>query len=119
MNRIELFMPHERLPDTRPAFTHKLKVGGSKAYLTVGIYEDGRPGEVFIKCDKSEYNGWTSALSIVMSLALQHGVPLRDITEKLAHIRFEPSGPTSNPEIPMAASLVDYIARYLETRFEH
>lgn len=110
-------MSRERLPDTRSAATHKFKVGGAKAYLTVGLYADGRPAECFIKCDKSKHNGWTQALGIVISIALQHGVPLRDITGKLAHIRFEPSGPTSNPDIPMASSIVDYMARYLESKF--
>lgn len=106
-----------RLPDTRISITHKFVVGGCKGYLNVGIYEDGSPGELFIKMDKSEFNGWTNTVGILVSLALQSGVDLEAIVNKLAHQRFEPSGPTKNPDIRIATSIVDYVARWLGYRF--
>ena len=107
------------LPDERRALTHHFSIAGQEGYLTVGVYEDGLPGEIFITMAKQ---GWTisglmDAFATVVSLALQHGVPLSVLCEKLSHMRFEPSGWSGNPKIGYAKSLMDYIARWLELRF--
>lgn len=106
-------MTRTRLPETRKAITHKGKVPGVKFYITVGLFDDGRPGELFVKCDKSEYSIWTNSLSLMVSLALQFGVPIDVIVAKLESQRGGPSGPTGNPQIPIATSIVDYIARWM------
>jgi ribonucleoside-diphosphate reductase alpha chain len=108
-----------RLPDERSAFTHKFNVGGHEGYLTVGLYEDGTPGEIFLKMAKegSTISGLMDAFATAISVALQYGVPLKDLVNKFSHMRFEPAGFTGNREIPMAKSLVDYIFRYLATKF--
>jgi ribonucleoside-diphosphate reductase alpha chain len=107
------------LPDERRALTHHFSIAGQEGYLTVGVYEDGVPGEIFITMAKqgSTISGLMDAFATVVSLALQHGVPLRVLCEKLSHMRFEPSGWSGNPKIGYAKSLMDYIARWLELRF--
>ncbi len=108
-----------RLPDERASITHKFNVGGHEGYLTVGLYEDGTPGEIFLRMAKegSTISGLMDAFATAVSLALQYGVPLRDLVDKFSHLRFEPAGFTTNREIPMAKSLVDYIFRYMATKF--
>ena len=109
-----------RLPTDRPAITHKFSIGGTSFYLTVGLYEDGTPGELFIKPSKSgsnAYGGLASVLGITASMALQRGVPLGDLCRKWEHTRYEPLGVTSNKAIPMASSITDYIAKFLRMQF--
>lgn len=108
-----------RLPDERRAITHHFSIGGQEGYLTVGVYEDGSPGEIFVRMAKegSTVSGLMDGLATVVSLALQHGIPLRVLCTKLSHMRFEPSGWTGNPKIGFAKSILDYIARWLELRF--
>jgi ribonucleoside-diphosphate reductase alpha chain len=108
-----------RLPDERRALTHHFSIAGQEGYLTVGVYEDGLPGEIFITMAKqgSTISGLMDAFATVVSLALQHGVPLRVLCEKLSHMRFEPSGWSGNPKIGYANSLMDYIARWLDLKF--
>lgn len=108
-----------KLPDERKAITHKFSVGGHEGYITVGLYDDGQPGEIFLVMAKegSTISGLMDAFATSISLALQYGVPLKDLVEKFSHTRFEPSGFTKNPEIPMAKSLVDYIFRWLGSKF--
>ena len=108
-----------RLPDERASVTHKFSVGGSEGYITVGMYEDGRPGEVFIKMSKegSTLSGVMDGLALTLSIGLQYGVPLRTLVEKLINTRFEPSGFTENPEIRFATSVLDYVGRWLGGRF--
>jgi ribonucleoside-diphosphate reductase alpha chain len=109
----------ERLPDERRALTHHFSVGGHDGYVTVGLYPDGRPGEIFFRVTKegSTVNGLMDSLGISMSMALQHGVPLKDLVRKLAHLRFEPAGATNNPRIRFAKSIPDYVARWLALEF--
>ncbi len=109
----------ERLPDERKAITHHFSVGGHDGYVTVGLYPDGRPGEIFFRVTKegSTVNGLMDSLGISMSMALQHGVPLKDLVRKLAHLRFEPAGATNNPKIRFAKSIPDYVARWLALEF--
>jgi ribonucleoside-diphosphate reductase alpha chain len=109
----------EKLPDARKAITHHFMVGGHDGYVTVGLYPDGRPGELFFRVTKegSTVNGLMDSLGISMSMALQHGVPLKDLVRKLAHMRFEPAGATNNPKIRFAKSIPDYVARWLAVEF--
>ncbi len=109
----------ERLGDERPSITHKFVVGEQEGYLTVGLFEDGRPGEVFIRVSKqgSTVSGLMDTVALLSSMALQYGVPISTLAEKLKNTRFEPSGMTRNPAVPTATSLVDYIFRYMEQRF--
>jgi ribonucleoside-diphosphate reductase alpha chain len=108
-----------RLPDERRAVTHKFQVAGHEGYITVGLYPDGQPGEIFLKMAKegSTVSGLMDTLATMTSIALQYGVPLRDLVSKFAHVRFEPSGFTGNPEVPIAKSIVDYIFRWMGSRF--
>ena len=108
-----------RLPDERRAITHKYQVAGHEGYITVGLYPDGQPGEIFLKMAKegSTVSGLMDTLATMTSLALQYGVPLRDLVSKFTHVRFEPSGFTGNPEVPIAKSIVDYIFRWMGSRF--
>ena len=118
--QVEASKPHRRrLPSERTAVTHKFDIAGHEGYITVGLYPDGQPGEIFLKMAKegSTISGLMDTLATSVSLALQYGVPLRDVVNKFAHVRFEPSGFTGNPEIPIAKSLVDYIFRWLGSRF--
>jgi len=112
--------PHRhRLPATRPSLTHKFSVGGHEGYLTVGQYEDGRPGELFVTMAKegSTVGGMMDTFATAISLCLQYGVPLDALVKKFTHQRFEPSGMTSNRDIPFAKSVVDYIFRWLGLTF--
>ncbi|MER3488156.1 MAG: vitamin B12-dependent ribonucleotide reductase, partial [Chloroflexota bacterium] len=116
----EALKPHRRrLPAERQAVTHKFEIAGHEGYITVGLYPDGQPGEIFLKMAKegSTVSGLMDSFATAISLALQYGVPLRDLVNKFAHVRFEPSGFTGNPEIPIAKSIVDYIFRWLGSRF--
>ncbi len=109
----------ERLPAERHALTHHFEVGGHDGYVTVGLYPDGRVGEIFFRVTKegSTVNGLMDSLGLSMSMALQHGVPLKDLVRKLAHLRFEPAGMTNNPKIRFARSIPDYVARWLALEF--
>jgi ribonucleoside-diphosphate reductase alpha chain len=108
-----------RLPAERRALTHKFQVAGHEGYITVGLYPDGQPGEIFLKMAKegSTVSGLMDTLATMTSIALQYGVPLHDLVSKFAHVRFEPSGFTGNPEVPIAKSTVDYIFRWMGSRF--
>ena len=108
-----------RLPDERRAITHHFSVGGQEGYLTVGVYEDGLPGEIFVRMAKegSTISGLMDSFATVVSLALQHGVPLELLCGKFSHTRFEPSGWTGYPKIGYATSIMDYIFRWMELRF--
>jgi ribonucleoside-diphosphate reductase alpha chain len=108
-----------RLPNDRDSKTHKFNIAGHEGYLTVGLYKDGTPGELFIRIAKegSTVSGLMDSFATAVSLALQHGVPLKLLCDKFSHTRFEPSGFTGNPEIPIAKSIMDYIFRWLELRF--
>jgi ribonucleoside-diphosphate reductase alpha chain len=108
-----------RLPDERLSITHKFSVGGHEGYLTVGLYKDGMPGELFITMAKegSTVSGLMDSFACATSLALQHGVPLKLMCEKFAHTRFEPSGWSGNQDIGYAKSIMDYIFRWLQLRF--
>ncbi len=109
----------ERLPDERRSITHKFRVGDQEGYITVGLYDDGRPGEIFVKINKegSTVSGLMDAVALLTSVTLQYGVPVEDLARKLKNTRFEPYGPTGNPQIPWATSLVDYIFHWLELKF--
>jgi ribonucleoside-diphosphate reductase alpha chain len=116
----EAALPHRRrLPAERSAVTHKFDIAGHEGYITVGLYPDGQPGEIFLKMAKegSTVSGLMDTFATSVSLALQYGVPLKDLVNKFAHVRFEPSGFTGNQEIPIAKSIVDYIFRWLGSRF--
>ncbi len=108
-----------KLPDERRAITHKFSVGGHEGYLTVGLYDDGQPGEIFITMAKegSTVSGLMDSFATAVSLALQYGVPLKVLCDKFSHSRFEPSGWTNNPEIRYAKSVMDYIFRWLAYKF--
>jgi len=108
-----------RLDDERMSITHKFNVGGHEGYITVGLYQDGSPGELFITMAKegSTVSGLMDSFACAVSLALQHGVPLKLLCEKFAHTRFEPSGWTNNTDIGFAKSIMDYIFRWLQLRF--
>lgn len=107
------------LPDERRSITHKFSIAGHEGYITVGMYEDGTPGEIFITMAKegSVISGLMDAFATAISLALQYGVPLEKLVEKFSYTRFQPSGFTNNPQIPVATSIVDYIFRWLGMKF--
>ncbi|HUI26138.1 MAG TPA: vitamin B12-dependent ribonucleotide reductase [Candidatus Kryptonia bacterium] len=114
------FQPvRRRLPQDCRSVRHKFEIAGHEGYIHVGFYEDGTPGEIFIKMAKegSTISGLMDTIATLTSLSLQYGVPLEALVSKFSHVRFEPSGFTKNPEIPMAKSLTDYIFRFLGTRF--
>jgi ribonucleoside-diphosphate reductase alpha chain len=108
-----------KLPDERQAITHKFDIQGHEGYITVGLFEDGQPGEIFLVMAKegSTISGFADAFAQAISYALQYGVPLQALVDKFSHVRFEPSGMTKNPEIRFAKSIVDYIFRWLATKF--
>ncbi|UCE87860.1 MAG: vitamin B12-dependent ribonucleotide reductase [Deltaproteobacteria bacterium] len=108
-----------KLPDERRAVTHKFSIAGHEGYLTVGLYEDGSPGEIFLRMAKegSTVSGLMDTIAIMTSTSLQYGVPLKALVEKFSHTRFEPSGFTNNREIPIAKSITDYVFRFLGQRF--
>jgi ribonucleoside-diphosphate reductase alpha chain len=109
----------EKMPAERASVTHKFSVGGHEGYITVGMYDDGRPGEIFIKMSKegSTLSGVMDGLALTVSIGLQYGVPLKVYVDKLLNTRFEPSGITANPKIRFVSSVLDYIARWLGGRF--
>ncbi len=108
-----------KLPDERQAITHKFDIQGHEGYITVGLFEDGQPGEIFLVMAKegSTISGFADAFAQAISYALQYGVPLQALVDKFSHVRFEPSGMTRNPEIRFAKSIVDYIFRWLASKF--
>ena len=109
-----------KLPDERPSITHKFSIGGHESYLTVGLYPDtGKPGETFITTAKegSTISGLFDTIATLVSMCLQSGMPLKTLVKKFKDMRFEPSGFTNNPQVPMAKSVVDYIFRYLGTKY--
>jgi ribonucleoside-diphosphate reductase alpha chain len=108
-----------KLPDERQAITHKFDVAGHEGYITVGLFEDGTPGEIFLVMAKegSTISGYADAFAQAISYALQYGVPLQALVDKFSHVRFEPSGMTKNPEVRFAKSIVDYIFRWMATKF--
>lgn len=107
------------LPATRDSVTHKFAVDGHEGYLTIGLYPDGTPGELFLKISKegSALSGMCQAFCRAFSLAIQHGLSVREAVTRFKGMRFEPLGTTNNPEIPKAESIVDYVAKYLELHF--
>ena len=108
-----------KLPDERRSITHKLSVAGHEAYVHVGLYEDGSAGELFIKMSKegSTLSGVMDTLALSISMNLQYGVPIEVLCSKLVHTRFEPMGMTTNKEIPMVTSIMDYLGRWLALKF--
>jgi len=108
-----------KLPDERRSITHKFDIAGHEGYITAGMYEDNQPGEIFITMSKegSTISGLMDSFATAISMALQYGVPLRVLVDKFSHMRFEPSGFTKNPDIPMAKSIMDYIFRWLASKF--
>jgi ribonucleoside-diphosphate reductase alpha chain len=110
-----------KLSDERQSVTHKFSIAGHEGYLTVGLYQDGAPGEIFLRMAKegSTISGLMDTIATMTSIALQYGVPLKALVDKFSHTRFEPSGFTNNPEIPLAKSVTDYVFRYLGNRFLH
>jgi len=117
----DLFVRAQRrkLPDERNAVTHKFSIGGNEGYIIVGMYEEGAPGEIFIKMAKegSTLSGFMDGLALSISIGLQYGVPLKALVDKLTNTRFEPSGFTENPAIRYSSSVLDYIARWLGGKF--
>jgi len=108
-----------KLDDTRASITHKFSIGGHEGYITVGLYDEGSPGEIFIRMAKegSTISGLMDSFATAVSLALQYGVPLKFLVDKFSHVRFEPSGWTGNPQIPYAKSIMDYIFRWMGAKF--
>jgi ribonucleoside-diphosphate reductase alpha chain len=108
-----------KLPDERRAITHKFEIAGHEGYITIGLYEDGMPGEIFLVMAKegSTISGFADAFAQAVSYALQYGVPLQVLVDKFSHVRFEPAGMTKNPQIRIAKSIVDYVFRWLATKF--
>jgi ribonucleoside-diphosphate reductase alpha chain len=108
-----------KLPDEREARTHKFSIAGHEGYLTVGLYDDGQPGEIFLRMAKegSTVSGLMDTIATMTSIALQYGVPLKALVDKFSHTRFEPAGFTNNREIPIAKSVMDYVFRFLGNRF--
>ncbi|MGH7931861.1 MAG: vitamin B12-dependent ribonucleotide reductase, partial [Candidatus Binataceae bacterium] len=114
------FRPRRRkLPDERNSITHKFDIAGHEGYITVGMYEDRTPGEIFVSMSKqgSTISGLMDAFATAISYALQYGVPLQFLVDKFAHMRFEPSGFSKNPQIPYAKSIIDYLFRWLASKF--
>jgi len=108
-----------KLPDERQALTHKFSIAGHEGYLTVGLYEDGTPGEIFLRMAKegSTVSGLMDTIAKMTSLTLQYGVPLEKLVDQFSHTRFEPAGFTNNPKIPIAKSVTDYVFRYLGSKY--
>jgi ribonucleoside-diphosphate reductase alpha chain len=108
-----------KLPDERPSITHRFDIAGHEGYITVGLFEDGLPGEIFLVMAKegSTISGFADAFAQAISYALQYGVPLQVLVDKFSHARFEPSGMTRNPEVRFAKSIVDYVFRWMATKF--
>ena len=112
-------LSRRKLPDERHSITHKFDIAGHEGYITVGMYEDGSPGEIFISMSKqgSTISGLMDSFATAISYALQYGVPLQFLVDKFAHMRFEPSGFTKNPNIPYAKSIIDYLFRWMASKF--
>jgi ribonucleoside-diphosphate reductase alpha chain len=108
-----------KLPDERQSITHKFDIAGHEGYITVGLFEDGQPGEIFLVMAKegSTISGFADAFAQAVSYALQYGVPLQALVDKFSHVRFEPSGMTRNPDVRFAKSIVDYIFRWMASKF--
>ena len=108
-----------KLADERQSITHKFSIGGHEGYITVGMYDDGQPGEIFVTMAKegSTISGLVDSFATSVSYCLQYGVPLKFLVDKFGHVRFEPSGWTGNPQIPYAKSIPDYIFRWLAAKF--
>ena len=118
--RVQLNQPiRHRMSDTRMSLTHKFEIAGHEGYITVGLYEDGQPGELFIQMSKegSTIGGLMDTVATLTSMALQYGVPLESLVKKFAYQRFEPSGFTKNPDIRNASSITDYVFRWLGCQF--
>jgi ribonucleoside-diphosphate reductase alpha chain len=115
----ELQPVRRKLPDERKSLTHKFDIAGHEGYITVGMYEDGKPGEIFVNMSKqgSTISGLMDSFATAISYALQYGVPLQFLVDKFAHMRFEPSGFTKNAQIPYAKSIVDYLFRWMASKF--
>ena len=109
----------KKLEDERTAITHKFVIAGHEGYLTVGLYENGQPGEIFLRMAKegSTVSGLMDTIATMTSISLQYGVPLRALVDKFSHTRFEPAGYTNNRSIPIAKSVMDYVFRYLGNRY--
>jgi ribonucleoside-diphosphate reductase alpha chain len=107
------------MPTTRNSVTHKFAIAGHEGYLTIGLFEDGTPGELFIKMSKegSTLSGMVQGFCRAFSLALQYGLTIQDAVDRFRGMRFDPMGPTSNPQIPEALSILDYVAKYLELNY--
>jgi ribonucleoside-diphosphate reductase alpha chain len=118
-SQAERILLRRKLEDTRRSVTHKFSVAGHEGYITVGLYNDGMPGEIFITLGKagSTLAGFADAFATAISFALQHGVELRFLVDKFSHVRFEPSGFTGNQDIPIAKSIIDYVFRWLALEF--
>jgi len=117
---LDEFRPYRRkLPDERKSITHKFDIAGHEGYITVGMYDDGYPGEIFVSMSKqgSTISGLMDSFATAISYALQYGVPIQFLVDKFAHMRFEPSGFTKNPQIPYAKSIIDYLFRWLASKF--
>lgn len=114
-------LQRRKLPETRDSLTRKFKIGEHKGYITVGFYEDGKLGEIFVKMDRqgSQVSGFIDAWAIAVSMLLQSGTPIETICAKFKSMSFEPSGLTGDPEIPFAKSPIDFVSRWLEVRFTH
>jgi ribonucleoside-diphosphate reductase alpha chain len=119
MTGSERGLHRKKMPDERKSITHKFDIAGHEGYITVGMYEDGLPGEIFVMMSKqgSTISGLMDSFATAISYALQYGVPLRFLVDKFSHMRFEPSGFTKNPQIPYAKSIVDYLFRWLASKF--
>jgi ribonucleoside-diphosphate reductase alpha chain len=109
----------EVLSQTRRSLTHKFAINGHEGYLTIGLFDDGRPGEIFIKMSKegSTLSGLIQGFCRAFSLCLQHGLALNEACERFRGMRFEPMGGTTNPNVPECSSILDYVARYLQFEF--
>lgn len=108
------------LPPTHKSVTHKFSISGHEGYLTIGLFDDGTPGEIFIKMSKegSTLSGLIQGFCRAFSLAIQYGLPLSDAVDRFRNMRFDPLGSTSNKKIPTATSILDYVAQYLDTEFQ-
>ena len=111
--------PRKVLPSVRKSLTHKFWINGHEGYLTIGLFEDNTPGEIFIKMAKegSTLSGLIQGFCRAFSLTLQHGLDPEDAVARFEGMRFEPMGPTRNPQIPEASSILDYVARYMRLQF--
>ncbi len=108
-----------KMPATRSSVTHKFTIAGHEGYLTIGLFENGQPGEIFMKISKagSTLSGMVQAFCRALSLALQFGLSLEEAVARFKGMRFEPMGMTDNPNVPEAQSIIDYVAKYLEYEF--